>query len=272
MIVYLGNQKLNRLYSGDKEMITPPFTPAVLNIEYLVVAGGGASGGAPVFFGPGPIPGSGGGGAGGLLSGSLTLAQSGISYQVITGNSGSGIINSNGQNGLPSSFSTFAAVAGGGGGAHNSGSQFITGSNGASGGGGARSGAGGTAISGQGFAGGSGNGVDIAGGGGGAGSVGGSVDGRSGSGSIWLDGLEYSIGGCGDGSSICRNYPGAGRAGYGNGGPGTYGNSAGNAGNGGVVIIRYPGSGSVAMGGTISYSGSYTYHTFSTAGTSSFYW
>ena len=268
MIVYLGNQKLNTIYSGDKEMITPPFTPAGLYIEYLVVAGGGASGAAP----SGTAPGSGGGGAGGLLSGSLTLPQNGISYQVITGNAGLGVTGSNGQNGLSSSFSTFASVAGGGGCASNSGSMFRTGSSGASGGGGGRSGAGGTAISGQGFAGGSGNGINITGGGGGAGSVGGSVDGRSGSGSIWLDGLEYSIGGCGDGSSICRNFPAAGRAGYGNGAAGTYNQAAGNAGNGGVVIIRYLGSGSVAAGGTISYSGGYTYHTFSTAGTSSFYW
>lgn len=283
MIVYLGNQKLNTIYSGNKEMITTPLLPEELTIEYIVVGGGGASGGSE-YQGVNPAftVGSGGGGGGGVISGSLTLSKRGISYPVIVGRGGrptAGVTGSNGENGLSSSLYTFA-VAGGGGGAMGSGSrQFnlyppVRGNDGANGGGGGVSGSGGNGGAGFGYNGGAGYwplGI-IAGGGAGAGGAGSILPGSSGSGSIWLDGLEYAIGGCGDGSSYCRNYSGSGKALYGNGGPGTVNNPP-NSGSNGVVIIRYPGTGSQLIGGdSVYYSGSYTYHRFSTVGTSSLYY
>ena len=40
----------------------------------------------------------------------------------------------------------------------------------------------------------------------------------------------------------------------------------GAAGGSGIVIIRYPGSSSILTGGTITTSGGYVYHTFTTSG------
>lgn len=52
----------------------------------------------------------------------------------------------------------------------------------------------------------------------------------------------------------------------GGGGGGGYPNSDGQAGGSGVVIIRYPGA-QHATGGTVTSSGGYTYHTFTSSGT-----
>jgi hypothetical protein len=98
------------------------------------------------------------------------------------------------------------------------------------------------------------------GGGGGASSAGGTP--TAGSGVSWLDGTTYSAGGSGTGNV-------AGSANTGNGGSGGNGITT-KAGGSGIVKIRYAGSGSKATGGTISFTGGFTYHTFTSVATSSF--
>jgi hypothetical protein len=258
MIVYFGDKKINAIYAGSKEMINPT-TPQqlnnALNVEYVVIGGGGrggggGGGGAPRFQGFG-----GAGGAGGLSSGSATLFV-GV-YPVVAGDKGS----ANGgaailRNGYSSSFNGLAVAGGGGGG--NAGDRDNpncangTGADGGSGGGntswsstwgcGSSNG-----IVGQGF----GGNTTTAGGGASSGPIGA----NGGSGSIWLDGIEYSRGG--GGGMIPTN--------YGDGGiGGNYFPLSSPYINGieGAVIIRYPGT-QVALGGTIiQYTGGYTYHTF----------
>jgi hypothetical protein len=238
-------------------------------INYLVVAGGGAS-----------FPGSGGGGgAGGLLSGSLTITYP-TSLTIKVGNGG---VVGNGQTSSISFASASIAIGGGFGGG-------TTGSDGGSGGGGQVTE--GFGIVGQGNDGGrtgfSGYGSP---GGGGASSKGVSpylvplppnYGAEGGSGSQWLDGLWYAGGGGGGGRF---DLPGGlgGIGGGGNGGnefnaptasagtPNTGGGGGGDFtgrdGGSGIVKIRYFGSGSLFTGGNISYSGSYTYHTFTASGT-----
>lgn len=254
--VYVGNTLINDIMLGSQRM-DDTLQNTQLKIDYLIVAGGGAGGAAPSST----PPGSGGGGAGGLKSGSLFLNKTGTSYTVRVGRGGNGKTDVQGENGYPSEFNSILTTGGGGGGSQGVYSAPINGLVGGSGGGGGTTGGQGAAGTiGEGNSGSNANGVNICGGGGGAGSAGGTgaFQGGSGSGSLWLDGLEYSIGGCGDGSSYCRQNQGAG---YGNGGGGTFSNNVGNAGQNGIVKIRYYGS-PVATGGTITTSGSYTYHTF----------
>jgi hypothetical protein len=119
---------------------------------------------------------------------------------------------------------------------------------------------------------------------------------NGGSGSIWLNGSYYGAGGGGGlaGISGISTSGAAGLGGFGGGGNGARAhrnnfanpatnptpNKGGGGGGGaynatgslqstngasGVVVIRYSGSGSQAQGGTISYSGGYTYHTFTSS-------
>jgi hypothetical protein len=264
--VYVGNTLINDVMLGSQRM-DDVIQPLQLFIEYIVVAGGGASGGAPGVSNP---PGSGGGGAGGLRSGSMILQPTNTSYTVLVGSAGTGRLDNQGGNGGRSVFSSIDSIGGGGGGANQTIGAVKDGAIGGSGGGG-----GGTTgllaagTVGQGNSGSNSNGTNICGGGGGAGGNAGtgSFQGGSGSGSIWLDGLEYSIGGGGDGTSFPRQNQGAG---YGNGGAGTFQQATGNSGQSGIVKIRYAGTGSKASGGTITYSSGYTYHTFTSVATSSF--
>jgi hypothetical protein len=253
--VYIGNTLINDVMLGSQRM-DDVFQSSQILIQYLIVGGGAAGGAAP---GNG-IPGSAGGGAGGLISGSLLIPKSNISYTVQVGPKGLATTGAGG-GGYPSIFNTTTAFGGGGGGSNMSAGQF-NGLQGASGGGGGGTGGSGAASNYplQGNSGSNSNGSNIAGGGGGAGSVAGTgaFQGGSGSGSIWLDGLEYSIGGGGDGTSYQRYNQGAT---YGNGGPGGYGNTTGELGFNGVVKVRYAGA-PRASGGTISQSGGYTYHTY----------
>ena len=139
----------------------------------------------------------------------------------------------------------------------------------------------------------------VGGGGGGAGTAGQNGDetypdrgASGGSGSLWLDGNWYGGGGGGGvapftaGSTPAFGLGGIGGGGHGgntvsaaaNGTPNTGGggggagnNNQGPAGLGGsgVVIIRYKGT-QRAQGGTISYSGGYTYHKFLATGSAYF--
>jgi hypothetical protein len=255
--VYIGNTLINDVMLGSQRM-DDVLQNTNLLIEYLIVAGGGASGAAPGTSNP---PGSGGGGAGGLRSGSLIIPKSNISYTVQVGPGGPGRFDNQGGNGSPSIFNAISTVGGGGGGKNQTAGGVKDGAAGGSGGGGGgTTGVGGAGTTNEGFAGSNTNGSTICGGGGGASGPGGSgaFQGGSGSGSIWLDNLEYSIGGGGDGSSFARQNQGAG---FGNGAAGVFQQNAGAAGQNGVIKVRYYGA-PIASGGTISQSGGYTYHTY----------
>lgn len=190
--------------------------------------------------------GSGGGGAGGYLDSGNNLADGNT-------NGGNGTLGQ-GNNGGSGSFLTEGAVAGGGGGGAsligiNASTQFFSSTNPPQ--------AYTTASAGDG-----------------------------GSGSLWLDGNRYAGGGGGAASSTpAYATRGLGRDGGGNGanetisvgtagtantgGGGGGGISTtwnGGAGGSGIVIIRYPGS-QVGTGGTVTSSGGYTYHTFTSSGT-----
>ena len=281
MQVYLGNTPMDfrgiQLGNINIQTIT---MDKFLNLDYLVVGGGGAGQ-------------DGGGGAGGYVTGSVTVSSA--VYQVVVGTGG--IANtypsstpSPAQFGNPSAFTgsafAFNALGGGRGGGGNT----PQGDGGSGGGGGFSFQSGGAGTAPQGFNGGAGGGADegAAGGGGGAAEVGanyafGGVAGRGGNGKQWLDGNYYAGGGGGGTRFNSGTQPG-GLGGGGNGSsefveasPGTPNTGGGGGGywtsatprnpkNGGsgVVIIRYPG-GTQADGGTITQSGGYTYHTFTSS-------
>ena len=255
----------------------------------LTVAGGGGGGAIMVT-----TPGGGGGGAGGLLYTTGVMLNPGTQYSIIVGAGGvtSGTSTGNGSN----SVSPINTAIGGGGGGTWGAPTYNYGQNGGSGGGGSYASSGGSGTSGQGNNGGAGNtSAQTGGGGGGANAAGGNASsGGSGSGGA---GLAYSItgssvyyaGGGGGGTGYQGAGAGAGGVGGGTNG-GASGSSASNGTNGtgggaggiggypssytgggatggsGIVVISYLGS-QRALGGTISSSGGYTIHTFTTSGT-----
>ena len=251
--------------------------------NFLVVAGGGG-GGSSASTNPG-----GGGGAGGLTSGSILIdTNSNYIVTVAAGGAGSTSGNVAGNNGGNSAFLSFNTTGGGGGGS-NTGAAV----SGGSGGGGtftAQTGATGTA--GQGNAGGNAfNGAQYgAGGGGGAGAVGGnatsanggnggsgtasSINGTStfyaggGGGGVSTNGSLAGTGGNGGGGNGGK--AGAGTAGTANSGGGGGGSgyapaANGQAGGSGIVIISYAGAQRMA-GGTVTFVGGNTIHTFTSSG------
>lgn len=251
--------------------------------SYLAVAGGGGGGGYA----------GGGGGAGGLISNTYTFA-SGTAYTIIIGSGGVSAPSypTVGGSGVNTTISGIGATAVGGGGGTGLSAGAAT--SGGSGGGGAYSGntAGASGTSGQGYAGGAGNGTGNygGGGGGGAGAVGGTTSVGGGNGGIGvsssISGSATYYAGGGGGGSITAPGP-AGTGGSGGGGAGSIGNSTngtagsantggggggsggnGNAANGGsgIVIISYLGS-QRGTGGTVTSSGGYTIHTFTSSAT-----
>jgi len=262
--------------------IPPVPVTGSLSVNYLVVAGGG--GGGSSNYG-------GGGGAGGYLSGTTTLVTGSVTYVINVGNGGTA--GNNGQSSsiwVSQSINTgyFTASAwGGGAGGHDAVAGAVGGSGG---GGGGQDGSGGAASGSQGNQGGRGNSsipsIYRGGGGGGVYTQGraGAAGCQGGSGSAWLDGIYYAgggggsndifgyadgfgIGGIGGGASgsVPGFAAGNGQANTGGGGGGSYASTGGTGGSG-VVKIRYAGSGSQATGGTITYNGGYTYHTFTSSG------
>lgn len=242
-------------------------------IEYLIVGGGGSGVAA-------------GGGAGGYITGSGILSGN-TTYPVLVGAGGVGA----GADGALS-YGFNVSASGGGGGTRP----------GASGGGGF-GGAGGTGIPGQGNNGGVGvifnNGSRAHGGGGGAGAPGGDAGGLltayfcggGGIGKSWLDGTYYAGGGGGSAQGILPSsgcsggQGGGGRGGWvdtnvtpfvryngvtgsigtGGGGGGNVGSATPGDGGSGIVKLRYVGP-PKAVGGTITFDGTYTYHSFIGAG------
>jgi hypothetical protein len=296
--LFLGNTLLSspQSYSGSvysskvyNNSITPlknydtantrfalPFKQLNSIFDILVVAGGG---GAATNYG-------GGAGAGGLLTSSTQLNSG--TYQVIVGNGGAGgFVGTNGENSV---FSNLVAIGGGA-------SPLGTGGSGGGANGASTPGAFGSGTPGQGNNGSTTFSSTSPGGGGGAGSVAGAASnntgGAGGSGSFVTNfvftGLGsptgwFAGGGGGAGSSVrgIGGIGGGGTAGAGTipangngvantggGGGGTISAGVGANGGSGVVIVRYIGS-PRAIGGSISQYGPYTYHTFTTAGTSSF--
>ena len=242
------------------------------SIDYLVVAGGGGAGNGFVWAGAG--------GAGGVITGSTIIYSSTNTITIGNGGSGSvpGTIGNGQTSSITGSYISQSAI-GGGQGARYNGSVLLVGRAGGSGGGGAASqtrgnvGAGAGTLN-QGFSGSTITYPTYNGGGGGGGARAQGVGYNGGDGMQWFDGNYY--GGGGGGASISNVYGTAGLGGGGSNGlsgtPNTGGGAGSNTagsriGGSGIVIIRYPGTGSIATGGTISYSGSYTYHTFNSSST-----
>lgn len=238
-------------------------TANTYDVQYLLVAGGGGCSGPDSSSN-----GGGGGGAGGYraLTATLTPGSGGLTVTVGGGGSGSGYQPWNtvgqryGSSGSASSFNSTSATGGGAGG------LLATGLSGGSGGGGGYQS--GISYTNQAtYSGGSGNAGGYSpseGGNGGSGisyGVGGNGGNLPSSDRTWLNGTTYAAGGVpsGGGSSGAANTGNGARA------PRqTYGVSR--PGGSGIVIIRYAGS-TKGSGGTITSSGGYTYHTFTSSGT-----
>ena len=244
-------------------------------VEVLVVAGGGGGG---VCYG-------GGGGAGGLIYNNNYLVTPGSAITVTIGNGGTNQINVSG-NGGPGGNSVFGNIIATGGG-FGGGSCGNAGGSGGSGGGGSGTGSArvnaGSGIAGQGN-----NGetsiVQGGGGGGGAGSNGYQRSGGDGlafniSGQVQYYGGGGTGGGTGDlpggaggggmGGTAVASGRADGRANTGGGGGGSIISGTGISGIGGsgIVIVRYPGPQKATGGNTITESGGYTIHTFTTSST-----
>lgn len=206
------------------------------NVEYLVVAGGGGSGGL-IFSDAGT--GSGAGGAGGMLEGTFTNLGTG-NYPVVVGSGGIGGTSSvRATAGGDSSINSITAT-GGGRGAGNDGSSYGAGSGGSGGGGSSFANtAAGLGTSGQGSDGGAGNATGGGGSGGrnGVGSAGGGAGGAGRSSSISGSAVTYAVGAAG---RTTNGNGTAGTANRGNGASAAFGASAsGAAGGSGIVIVRY---------------------------------
>jgi hypothetical protein len=273
------------------------FTIIVRNafvVDSLTIVSGGGGGG---HYGPADSTvGCGGGGAGGVKTFTNAGFIPGTTYTVTVGAGAarrSGSSNLDGNNGSPSSVSTFS-TSGGGGGANNGG----TGQNGGSGGGSARGGAGGTGISGEGNNGGGTHSPEYqyaASGGGGKAAAGttptgASIPGNGGAGTT-IEG--YSAGGGGGGGTTNTASGGSGVGGSNGGGRGSSagaapvdgtantgggggGNAAGgsgtnsSAGGSGFVLLKYADSKAAipATTGspTITVSGGFRYYYFTGSG------
>lgn len=262
--------------------------PAGYLVNYLVVAGGGSGGQCTYSSGVGG--GTGGGGAGGLLIASTTLSA-GTSYTITIGAGGAAVGGGSGGyvrglSGSNSVFNTVATALGGGAGGGAGGSD-PNGLAGGSGGGGGYNGVGASGTTGQGNSGGNGvNATPYPGGGGGGASgagasgVSGASGGVGGAGTLWsITGNYYAGGGAGstfNGTVSAGGIGGGGASGAGGvsggvntgggGGAGGYGSNYSGAGGSGIVIISYLGS-QRGTGGTVTSSGGYTIHTFTSSGT-----
>jgi hypothetical protein len=272
-------------YNGTLVQYDACYLPWV-PVSVLAVGGGGGGGGNI----------GGGGGAGGYIYNPNVYLNL-DSYSVSVGNGGiGGTAGNSGSKGSDSIFSTIDA-AGGGGGAGTNG-QGVT--SGGCGGGGSAIQTNGAPVNGsQGYRGGNGYNVSPCfggGGGGGTASAGGIEDrvnciaGNGGKGTACdITGTKIYYGGGGGGGGYhtgnCKNgsggQGGGGNGGYsanangndgaantgGGGGGAAAGNGKGGNGGSGIVVISYLTSLGKGTGGTITYNGPYTVHTFTSSGT-----
>jgi hypothetical protein len=251
------------------------------SIDYLVVAGGGGGGSGT----------AGGGGAGGLIQASSIAVSPGTNYVITIGAGATAVVYPNASNsGSNTNAFGVEAIGGGRGGGINA--SGVTNNPGAGGSGGGQasyssgtSGSPGAGTAGQGNAGGVSTGGGGGGGGGGAGAAGTANTGGAtgGAGLQWSNGTYYAGGGAGafGGSAASGGIGGGGACSGGSGGTNGVANTGGGGGanwtftNGaqaggggsGVVIVRYLGSTQRATGGTVTITGGYVYHTFTTSGT-----
>ena len=267
------------------------------SVDVLLVGGGGGGGGGETN--PAGDAGGGGGAGGVLYIADLKIAAN-VTYTVTVGSGGAGATGSSlpGSSGLNSSFASLIAYGGGGGAAEDG--VGISGGSGGGGGGSCSTGDhyGGIGAANQGNAGGIGiqSSCNYRGGAGGGGASGaGTNDLSTGAGGTGGSGIANSIsgssiyygggggggagrnvgalggaGGTGGGGAGGSSPSGAGvhataNTGGGGGGAGSGTNIGGNGGSG-IVIIRYLGT-QKATGGTITSSGGYTIHTFTSSGT-----
>lgn len=268
-------------YSANASAWVPYSEGLPYSIEYLIVAGGGGGG-----TGTG-----GGGGAGGYITGSTQVSTGASITATVGAGAPTAFYQSPSSNGSDSSFGLTLTAIGGGRGASGNSGTVNNGGNGGSGGGGAYySGStqtAGSGTAGQGYNGGA-PGSDGGAGGGGANAVGGngpSGAGGAGKADTWTGSTRYLGGGGGGSGGVSGGAGGVGGGGAGNpnnssdgfpgavntgGGGGanwnyTIGRSGG-AGGSGIVIIRYLGA-QRGSGGTVTSSGGYTIHTFTSSGT-----
>lgn len=243
-------------------MIQPSF-----QLEFLAVAGGGGGNIAATT--------GNGGGGGGVITGSFfpNVLQT---YDIIVGNGGAPGLTIPGNPPQPSTgfigdnTSLFGTTALGGGGAGGTSDELpIRNRNGGSGGGG-----GGIALQPTASYSGFGNNGAISGDGAGGGGAGAPGSGRNGGNGIALDFTGttalYGPGGRGTSQAAGNGTNGAGI--YGNGGQGAFANLSvvqPTSGSAGGVIIKYAGV-PKAVGGTITESNGFTFHTYTSPGTSSF--
>lgn len=224
------------------------------SIEYLVVGGGGGGGNGVSgnYYG-------GGGGAGGMLTGSMSVTAGNVYTATVGAGGGINGAASTGNQGNNSVFDTLTAIGGGWGG-----SGGVGGGSGGSGGGGSLNAtAGGSGTSGQGYRGGNYYTGGQGGPGGGAGGAGSDTSTTGGSGvasSISGSSVTYARGGDGNPAGT------GGGTNNGWGGKGGNNSSTPTAGASGIVIIRYLGA-QRGTGGTVTSSGGYTIHTFTSSGT-----
>jgi hypothetical protein len=259
--------------------LPPVLRSSTINIEYLVVAGGGSGGTTGMTRYE-----TGGGGAGGLLTGSTTLSSN---FTVTVGDGGTGTL-ATGVNGENSLLGSITSIGGGFGG--NGLTGLAAAGNGGSGGGAVTTGqATGSGTPGQGNNGGTGG---YGGGGGGAGTP--SIGSNGGSGSFialfaniggspagWFAGGgagsrgggnsgNGGIGGGANGSTNSAPFTASANTGGGGGGAVSNVNAITGKGGSGIVSFRYLGPYILGFGGEITTSGSYIYHTYRTTGSSTF--
>ncbi len=265
---FVGAKEAGTMINMDAEDIVADVPKAFFDVDFLVVAGGGAGGQANVL---GHVSG-GGGGAGGLRtsygsnSGGGSSAESafsaeiGTSYTVTVGAGGAAQSSSSefvGNPGNNSVFATITSIGGGGGGGNN-----LNATTGGSGGGGSESdGAGAAGTANQGYAGGTGSeSGNRGGGGGGAGGVGGTTDGGVGlSVSITGSAVFYAGGGAssgtgGNGGGGNNRTDGTPNTGGGGGSDQTDNPDAVGAGGSGIVILRYPNTRTITVGSGLTSS------------------
>ena len=257
--MYLGDHEIGITRFGEDGNIINGAFRYEIDVDFLIVGGGGSGGRFSNQY-------AGGGGAGRFVSGSLTLGVG--TYSAVVGSGGAIASSGNpGNNGQQSTWTigatTYTAPGGGGGGEGLSTGADKNGKDGGSGGGASAQGIGGSATGGSNVAGSpiSGFGNDGEDKGSGDSSTGGTGGGANGLNErAWVDGQNYAGGGSGGNSG--RTNPTS----RGSGGRGSAsGVDTGTAGQDGVVKIRYAGS-QRATGGTVTQSGGYTYHTFTSDG------
>ena len=269
------------------------------DVQLLIVAGGGGGGlhsgggggaGGLVYYGYETPK---------TPNGGNVSITTGVAYPIIVGAGGPGSgaqyqsAPGNGYDGGSSSALGYAAMGGGGGG---SGGNGVNGRNGGSGGGGGRSSPGGSGTTGQGNGGGYlGNSNPSYPGGGGGGAAAAGTGGTNSAGGTGGNGYAYSIsgsstyyagGGGGNLQDSTNSVPTQGAGGSGGGGNGSssgtgglggvntgggggganYNTQGGGGGGSGIVIIAYAGA-QRGSGGTVTSSGGFTIHTFTSSGT-----